>query len=246
MADDEEFPPAEPGIPNVSATEPVETGPPTPSLPPPANGTPPPSGPKRVWHAFRGWPYWVQAIAWVFVGVIIAGLGSSAPDTELTADRTPTSARNVYQCVDGATQDSPCPEPTTTKAPTTTEAPTTTATPPSPTTAPPATAPPTTEGPLAGETASQRNARQKAAEYLDFGSFSRSGLIEQVEYEGFTQEDATYGVDALNVDWNEQAAKKADEYLDFGSFSRSSLVEQLLYEGFTQEQAEYGVGTTGL
>jgi type IV secretory pathway VirB10-like protein len=136
--------------------------------------------------------------------------------------------------------------PTTTRAPTTTEAPTTTAPPPPPTTAPPATAPPTTEGPFAGETVSQRNARQKAADYLDYTSFSRSSLIKQVEYEGFTQEDAAYGVDALNVDWNEQAAKKAAEYLDYTSFSRSSLTEQLLYEGFTQAQAEYGVGTTGL
>jgi hypothetical protein len=93
---------------------------------------------------------------------------------------------------------------------------------------------------------SQRNARQKAAEYLDYTSFSRSGLIEQVEYEGFTQEDAAYGVDALNVDWNEQAAKKAAEYLDYTSFSRSGLIEQVEYEGFTRAQAEYGVGTTGL
>ena len=137
MADNEGFPPTEPGLPNEPATEPVETGLPQ-SLPPHANGTPPPSGPKRAWHAFRGWPYWVQAIAWVVVGVIIAGLGSSAPDTELTADPTPTSARTTYQCADGKTQDSPCPEPTTTKAPTTTteppttEAPTTTEPPPPP------------------------------------------------------------------------------------------------------------------
>ena len=86
----------------------------------------------------------------------------------------------------------------------------------------------------------------KAADYLDFMSFSRSGLIKQLEYEGFTQEDATYGADALNVDWNEQAAKKAADYLDFTSFSRSGLIKQLEYEGFTQAQAEYGVSTTGL
>jgi hypothetical protein len=65
-------------------------------------------------------------------------------------------------------------------------------------------------------------------------------------FEGFTQGDATYGVDALNVDWNEQAAKKAAEYLDYSAFSHSGLVEQLVFEGFTQAQAEYGVSTTGL
>jgi hypothetical protein len=99
---------------------------------------------------------------------------------------------------------------------------------------------------VGGETVSQSNARQKAAEYLKYMSFSRSGLIKQLEYEGFTQQDATYGVDALHVDWNQQAARKAGEYLKYMSFSRSGLIQQLVYEGFTQQQAEYGVSTTGL
>jgi Host cell surface-exposed lipoprotein len=35
----------------------------------------------------------------------------------------------------------------------------------------------------------------KAAEsYLDSSSFSRSGLIEQLEYEGYTHQQAVYGV----------------------------------------------------
>jgi hypothetical protein len=108
------------------------------------------------------------------------------------------------------------------------------------------TQPPTTEPPVAAETVSQKNARRSAADYLDYTSFSRSGLIDQLVFEGFTQDDATYGVDALIVDWNEQAAKSAAAYLDYTSFSRSSLIDQLVFEGFTQEQAEYGVGTTGL
>lgn len=83
-------------------------------------------------------------------------------------------------------------------------------------------------------------------DYLDFTSFSRTGLIEQLEYEGFSREDATYAVDVLNVDWNAQAAQTAADYLDYTSFSRNSLIDQLLYEGFTQAQAEYGVSTTGL
>jgi hypothetical protein len=136
--------------------------------------------------------------------------------------------------------------PTTTQAPTTTEAPTTTAPPPPPTTAIPVTVPPTTASSFASETASQKNARQKAADYLDYTSFSRKGLIDQLAYEGFTQQDAAYGVDALNVDWNGQAAKKAAEYLDYTSFSRTGLIDQLVYDGFTQAQAKYGVGTTGL
>lgn len=96
------------------------------------------------------------------------------------------------------------------------------------------------------ETVNQKNARQKAEEYLDYSAFSRQGLIEQLEYEGFSNTDAEYGTDSINADWREQAALKAKEYLDFSSFSRQGLIDQLVYEGFTQKQAEYGVSTTGL
>ena len=104
--------------------------------------------------------------------------------------------------------------------------------------------PPPAPGP--SESVSQRNARQKASQYLNYSAFSRSGLIGQLKYEGFSEEDATYGVDAVNADWNAQAAAKAAEYLKYSSFSRSGLIDQLVYEGFTQGQAEYGVSTTGL
>lgn len=89
-------------------------------------------------------------------------------------------------------------------------------------------------------TTGQKNAIRQAENYLDYAAFSRSGLIGQLEYEGYSTEDATFAVDKCAVDWNEQAAKKAAEYLDFTSFSKSGLVEQLVFEGFTQEQAEYG------
>jgi hypothetical protein len=89
------------------------------------------------------------------------------------------------------------------------------------------------------------NALEKALSYLNYTSFSRSGLIDQLEYEGFSTEEATYGVDNCGADWNEQAAKKAQSYLDYSSFSRQGLIDQLVFEGFTQEQAEYGVSAVG-
>ena len=95
-------------------------------------------------------------------------------------------------------------------------------------------------------TLSQKNAEKKAKQYLEFMSFSREGLIRQLKYEGFNDEDSIYGVDSLNVDWKEQAAKKAKEYLDYMPFSHDGLVNQLKYEGFTDEEAEYGVSKTGL
>jgi hypothetical protein len=91
------------------------------------------------------------------------------------------------------------------------------------------------------ESSGQENARQQAESYLGFQSFSRKGLIEQLKFEGYSLADATYAVDNVVVDWNEQAALKAQSYLDLQSFSRSGLYEQLLYEGFTRAQANYGV-----
>lgn len=94
-------------------------------------------------------------------------------------------------------------------------------------------------------TLGEQNALAQAKNYLSIMAFSYSGLIEQLEYEGYTTEEATYAVDNCGADWYEQAAKKAEEYLDVMSFSRSGLIEQLEYEGFTTEQAEYGVTAVG-
>ena len=89
-------------------------------------------------------------------------------------------------------------------------------------------------------TSSQRNALTKAESYLKHSAFSYSGLIEQLEYEGYSTEDATYAVDHCGADWKEQAVKKAKSYLKHSSFSESGLIDQLEYEGFTHEQAVYG------
>ncbi len=97
-----------------------------------------------------------------------------------------------------------------------------------------------------GETVSQKNAVRSAKSYLDYSSFSRQGLIDQLEYEGYSNEDAVYGVDRSGADWNEQAVKKAKSYLDYSAFSRKGLIAQLEFEGFTHEQAVHGVDSTGL
>lgn len=94
-------------------------------------------------------------------------------------------------------------------------------------------------------TLGQTNAVKKAKSYLDFTSFSFNGLIDQLEYEGYTYEEALYGVENCGADWNEQAAKKAQSYLDFTSFSRQGLYEQLEYEEFTPEQIEYALTIVG-
>ncbi|MBD1543031.1 NINE protein [Arthrobacter sp. IA7] len=95
-------------------------------------------------------------------------------------------------------------------------------------------------------TISQQNALRKAADYLDFTAFSRTGLIKQLAFDKFSTPDATWAVDRVKANWNEQAAKKAKDYLEFTSFSRSGLIDQLTFDGFTPAEAEYGVSKTGL
>ncbi|MBP3538935.1 MAG: Ltp family lipoprotein, partial [Oscillospiraceae bacterium] len=76
---------------------------------------------------------------------------------------------------------------------------------------------------------------------LGSSALSYSGLIGQLEYSGFTKEEATYGADNCGTDWNEQAVLKAESYLKTMSFSREKLIGQLEYSGFTHEQAVYAV-----
>ena len=99
---------------------------------------------------------------------------------------------------------------------------------------------------LPESTVSQKNAVRAAENYLRVGPFSESGLIEQLEFEGYSTEDATYAVQNIDVDYNEQAQKSAENYLEISPFSRSGLIEQLIFEGYTQAQAEFGVNSVGL
>ena len=95
-------------------------------------------------------------------------------------------------------------------------------------------------------TTAQENAKRKAESYLEMSGFSRSGLIEQLQYEGFTANDAKRAIDSMNVNWNTEADQKAKSYLEMSGFSRSGLIEQLQYEGFTSAQAAHGAASVGL
>jgi hypothetical protein len=95
-------------------------------------------------------------------------------------------------------------------------------------------------------TLSQKNAIKAAENYLDYSAFSRSGLIKQLEFEGYSNEDAIFAVNSITVDWKEQAVKAAENYLDYSAFSRSGLIKQLEFEGYTNEEAVYAVDKVGL
>lgn len=94
-------------------------------------------------------------------------------------------------------------------------------------------------------TLGKKQALDKAESYLEIMPFSQSGLVEQLEYEGFTHEEAVYGANNCGADWFIQAGLKAESYLDLMSFSRARLIEQLEYEGFSHEEAVYGAEYVG-
>ena len=87
---------------------------------------------------------------------------------------------------------------------------------------------------------------RKAKDYLAVMPFSRQGLIEQLEFEGFTASQVTYGVNNCGANWNQQAVKKAKSYLKIMAFSREGLINQLEFEGFTHSEAVYGVDHCGV
>uniref|UniRef100_UPI0026204172 Ltp family lipoprotein n=1 Tax=uncultured Psychrobacter sp. TaxID=259303 RepID=UPI0026204172 len=85
-----------------------------------------------------------------------------------------------------------------------------------------------------------------AKSYLQDSGFSRNGLIEQLEYDGYTGSDATTAVDSLDMNWIKQAKKTAKSYLQDSGFSRNGLIEQLEYDGYTSSDATIAVDSLNL
>ena len=94
-------------------------------------------------------------------------------------------------------------------------------------------------------TTGQRNALASADTYLRFMNFSYSGLVKQLEFEGFTTEEATFAADHCGADWMEQAKGSALSYLNVSAFSYTGLIDQLEFEGYTTEEATYGADQCG-
>ena len=85
----------------------------------------------------------------------------------------------------------------------------------------------------------QQKAIAAAKAYLKYTPVSRQQLIEQLQYEDFSQQDAIYGTDHCDVDWNQQAILSATLYLDYTQANTDEIIAQLEYEGFTHDQAAY-------
>ena len=95
-------------------------------------------------------------------------------------------------------------------------------------------------------TVGEINALNLARVYLEAMPFSLNGLIEQLEYEGCSSDDAKYAADNCGADWKEQAVLMGRKYLELYDFSKTDLYEQLKYEGFSGDEAGYAVRELGL
>lgn len=113
------------------------------------------------------------------------------------------------------------------------------------TTAPIEQQPEETQAVTAGATTGEKNALRSANNYLQIMAFSYNGLIEQLEFDGYTNEEATYAANNCGADWNEQALREAQNYLKTMAFSYEGLIDQLEFEKYTNEQATYGADNCG-
>lgn len=99
-----------------------------------------------------------------------------------------------------------------------------------------------------GLTPAQQRAADQAADELDWRPTSRDEVIDSLTSgygpEQFSTDDATIGVDSLDIDWNEMALLSAESYLKYSAFSKPGLYDQLTSEygeQFSDEQATYAV-----
>lgn len=96
-------------------------------------------------------------------------------------------------------------------------------------------------------TLEQQLACKKAETLLETSAHSYQGLIDSLEFAGFTHEDAVYAVDRCGADWNKQAYRQAKSYKTYNNFSREETIRMLTFwDGFTREQAIYAVDTADI
>jgi hypothetical protein len=89
------------------------------------------------------------------------------------------------------------------------------------------------------------NAKRSAQNYIRIMGFSRSGLINQLVFEGYSKSISTRAVDSLKANWNKQAVRVAKNYLNLMPFSRQGLIDQLKFDGFSSSQAAAGAKGAG-
>ena len=85
------------------------------------------------------------------------------------------------------------------------------------------------------------NAIESAEAYSNVFAYSKKELIEQLKYEGFSEDIAECAVKSINANWKENCVRSAYSYLDLSPFSKEELIHQLDYDGFTAEEIDYAM-----
>ena len=85
------------------------------------------------------------------------------------------------------------------------------------------------------------NAIESAEAYNKIFAYSKKGLIENLKYEGFSEEIAECAVKSINANWKENCVRSAHSYLEIISYSKEELIHQLDYVGFTAEEIDYAM-----
>lgn len=74
------------------------------------------------------------------------------------------------------------------------------------TTAPAASTPAeTTPAADSSATLGEKNALKSAQNYISMSGFSHDGLVQQLEFDGYSTEEATFAADNCGADWNQMA-----------------------------------------
>ena len=85
------------------------------------------------------------------------------------------------------------------------------------------------------------NAIESAEAYNKVFAYSKKGLIENLKYDGFSEDIAECAVKSINANWKENCVRSAYSYLDLFSSSKKELIHQLDYDGFTPEEIDYAM-----
>ena len=86
-----------------------------------------------------------------------------------------------------------------------------------------------------------QEAMKTAKTYLGYIDYSYSGLVNQLELEGYSNTDAVKAVEMLGIDWNEQALKCANAYIVKSKMTKKEVKKQMKADGFTDSQIEYAI-----
>ena len=179
----------------------------------------PPAKADRPWYKKKRWIAAIVIGIFVIAGAGGAGGGAAEDSLDNASETSETSSDSASESSsDETTEEEPASEEPASEEPEVIEEP----------------------EPEPELTSGQENAVRSAERYLATSSFSKKGLQEQLEFEGYDAKDAKFATNYLDINFKQQAFESAERYLDLSGFSESGLIEQLEFEGYTTKQATFG------